>query len=290
MNKKILHWDDVFTSVVRLRENIKQKHGKDACIYGVPRGGAIVAGLLYNNCNTFKIVDTPARATVIVDDIVDSGRTRDLYQAKYPNIPFAYLYLKENTRFWIEFPWERGEEKTDAVNSVVRMLEWIGEDVNRAGLKDTPERVVKSWGELYLGYKQSPADLFARRFEQGTTYDQMITVSDIDFFSMCEHHLMPFYGQVMIGYIPNGEVVGLSKLPRLVEIYCRRLQVQERMTEEIAKAIMDYVNPKGVGVVVKGKHTCMCGRGVKKNAEMKTVALHGVFRDLAVRQEFLAKV
>lgn len=173
------------------------------------------------------------------------------------------------------------------VDIVRAMIHAIGEDVGREGLRDTPERVARSWGELFAGYKQVPGQILGTTFS-ADTYDQMIVVKDIRFFSFCEHHMLPFHGVVHVGYLPRERVVGLSKIPRLVECYARRLQIQERMTEQIATAMFEVLNPAGVGVVVEGVHTCMVARGVKKEgATMLTSSLRGNFKDANVRGEFL---
>lgn len=162
---------------------------------------------------------------------------------------------------------------------------------HREGLKDTPERVAKSWTELFSGYLTNPIDLLATTFES-SGYDQMIVVKDIEFFSFCEHHILPFFGHVHIAYIPQGRVVGLSKLARLVECFGRRLQIQEKLTKQIADAIWQTLAPKGCAVVVEAKHSCMLARGVqKKDSTMVTSALHGVLKENAeARAEFLSLV
>jgi GTP cyclohydrolase IA len=163
----------------------------------------------------------------------------------------------------------------------------IGEDINREGLIDTPKRVAKSYEKIFGGYNQKPEDVITT-FD-GEDYDEMIICKDIDFYSTCEHHMQPFFGKIHIGYIPNSKILGLSKLPRLVEIFARRLQNQERMTMQIAKAITELIDPEGVGVVVEGKHLCMMSRGVEKqNATMTTSYNTGSFRkELNTRSEFL---
>lgn len=164
----------------------------------------------------------------------------------------------------------------------------IGDDPTREGLKDTPGRVVKSWKELYSGYKADPKAVLGTTFE-AAGYDQVVICKDIEMYSTCEHHMIPFYGTVHIGYIPLQRVVGLSKLARLVEVFSRRLQIQEKLTQQIADTIQDVLNPKGVMVVVKAKHLCMCARGIgKQNSEMVTSALHGIFKNHGeARSEFL---
>jgi len=175
---------------------------------------------------------------------------------------------------------------------IAQIINLVGDDSSREGVLDTPKRVIKSWKELYSGYKQDPNIILERVFTD-ESYDQMIVLKDIDFYSTCEHHMQPFFGKVHIAYIPNNnKVVGLSKLARLVECFSRRLQIQERMTQQIAQTFFDIVKPKGVGVVVEGKHFCMVARGVQKqNGVMKTSALKGLFKeDPDCRNEFLKAI
>lgn len=164
----------------------------------------------------------------------------------------------------------------------------IGEDPNREGLVKTPERVAKAWKFLAKGYKQELSTVIndAVFTEE---YDEMVTVKDVDFFSLCEHHLLPFFGKAHVAYIPDGKIIGLSKIPRIIEMYGRRLQVQERMTHQIAETINDVLSPKGVAVVLEGEHMCMQMRGVEKqNSYATTSSMIGQFRkDSKTRDEFL---
>jgi GTP cyclohydrolase I len=171
------------------------------------------------------------------------------------------------------------------------LLEALGEDPAREGLKNTPDRVARMYTELLSGYSMDP-----KRIINGAlfniNYDEMVLVRDIEFYSLCEHHMLPFIGRVHVAYIPAGKVIGLSKIPRLVDMYARRLQVQERMTRQIADLIQTTLEPQGVAVVVEGMHLCSMMRGVKKHdARMTTSAMHGAFRaNLATRQEFLDNI
>lgn len=278
--------------VIRLTWNnvlnlITARLPKGLNVYGVPRGGAVVAGLCIRN-NACVVVDDPANADVIVDDIIDSGRTKAKFKEKYPDKTFAALIDKEpGDRNWYVFPWEE-ELEHDAEDTVVRMLEQIGEDPKREGLLDTPKRVVKSWSELFAGYKQDPTPLLQTQFTSEEC-DEMILCKNIEFYSTCEHHLQPFFGHAHVAYIPTGRVVGLSKLARLVDVFARRLQIQERLTHQIASSLLAGTTAKGVGVVVEAKHFCMICRGVRKqNSTMQTSALLGCFRDPAVRAEFFS--
>ena len=169
-----------------------------------------------------------------------------------------------------------------------RQLELIGEDPGREGLLRTPARVARSLTWLTQGYEMDVRDVVGEALFEDP-HDNMIMVRDIELYSMCEHHLIPFYGRAHVAYIPDGRIVGLSKLPRVVDVFARRLQVQERLTEQIAQALTDILEPKGVGVVVEAYHLCMMMRGVQKqNSRTITSALRGVFRDDAkTRDEFL---
>ena len=167
------------------------------------------------------------------------------------------------------------------------ILKEIGEDPKREGLAKTPERIAKSFEKIFGGYSKKTSEALTQ-FD-GENYDEMIICNDIDFFSTCEHHMQPFFGKISIGYIPNKKIIGLSKLPRIVEIFSRRLQNQERLTMQIANTLNDLLKPKGVAVVVKAKHLCMMSRGVEKqNASMITSSCTGLFKNNAkTRSEFL---
>jgi GTP cyclohydrolase I len=176
-------------------------------------------------------------------------------------------------------------------SAVRRILEALGEAPDREGLVKTPERVEKSLKWLTRGYEQSVADAVGDAvFEED--HQSMILVRDIDFYSLCEHHMLPFFGRAHVAYIPNGRIVGLSKLPRIVDIFARRLQVQERLTDQVADAIQDVLAPHGVGVLVEATHLCMAMRGVEKqNSKTVTSAVRGIFRsDMRSRDEFLRLV
>ena len=176
------------------------------------------------------------------------------------------------------------------IENLKEILAYIGDDPDREGLVDTPKRIIKSWDKLFGGYKQDPKAVLGTVFEDGAC-DEMVILKDIEFFSTCEHHFLPFYGKVSIGYIPNGKVVGISKLARLVEVFARRLQIQEKMTTQIAETLMEVLSPKGCIVICEGKHLCMVARGVEKqNSNMVTSAIRGAFKDQAVRSEFMSLV
>jgi GTP cyclohydrolase I len=164
----------------------------------------------------------------------------------------------------------------------------LGEDADRKGLLATPGRVEKSMAFLTKGYKEDPtAILRGALFDED--YDEMVIVKDIEMFSLCEHHMLPFFGKVHVAYIPKGKVIGLSKIPRLVEVFARRLQVQERLTRQIADAIQDAIHPQGVGVVIEARHLCMMMRGIEKqHSSTVTSAVVGCFQEKETRHEFLS--
>ncbi len=171
------------------------------------------------------------------------------------------------------------------------LLKAVGEDPNREGLKNTPDRVARMYIELLSGYTEEPARIINNALFH-VNYDEMVLVRDIEFYSLCEHHMLPFLGRAHVAYIPDGTVIGLSKIPRIVDMYARRLQIQERMTRQIADFVQETLQPQGVAVVVEAIHLCSMMRGVKKHdARMTTSAMHGSFRaNLATREEFLANI
>jgi len=192
----------------------------------------------------------------------------------------------------IDFDDDNEESGSPQVEAAIRqLLEAIGENPERKGLKHTPERVARMYRELLAGYTADPHRLINDALFE-ISYDEMVIVRDIEFYSLCEHHMLPFMGRAHVAYIPNGKVLGLSKIPRVVEMYARRLQVQERMTRQIADFLRDLLEPHGVAVVVEAMHLCSMMRGVKKHdARMTTSAMHGAFRaNMATRQEFLDNI
>ncbi len=181
------------------------------------------------------------------------------------------------------------EEAEDAVRTLLR---WAGDDPGREGLQDTPGRVVRSFEEFFWGYEADPVDILARTFEETDGYDEMVLLRDIRFESHCEHHMAPIIGRAHVAYLPSHRVVGISKLARVVEVYARRLQIQEKMTAQIANAIDQVLEPDGVAVVIEAAHQCMTTRGVHKpGVVMVTSRMLGAFRENpATRREFLAMV
>lgn len=179
--------------------------------------------------------------------------------------------------------------REDAERAVRTLLDWIGDDPEREGLRQTPARVAKAFEDWYSGYREDPVEFLRRTFYEVDGYDEMVVLRDISFVSHCEHHMAPIIGKVHVGYLPDRKVVGISKLARVVETFARRLQVQETMTSQIAHCIHDVLKPKGVGVLVEGSHQCMTTRGVQKQGvAMITSQLLGQFRsDPRTRAEFM---
>jgi len=285
-----------YDEIIELCKKIAEQAPKDIkSIYGIPRGGVIPAYIIAQMLD-LPLVELPYSKeapskyspALVVDDILDSGYTMDGYTGtgikavlinkqpeKYSNIIYA---KKGKLGEWVTFPWEVQDNMMRGIRrEVVRILQFIGEDPKREGLVETPMRVEKAYRELFAGYHQDPKTILAKRFS--STYDQMVILKDIEFFSFCEHHMLPFFGKATVAYLPRGYVVGISKLARLVDVYSKRLQIQEQMTEQIADSIMEHLEPHGVAVTLKAKHFCMVTRGVQKqNSELTTTSLRGSFK------------
>ena len=176
----------------------------------------------------------------------------------------------------------------EALAAVRTLIEWAGDDPDREGLLDTPRRVIKAYRELFAGYESDPREYLERTFEEVGGYDELVILRDIRVVSFCEHHMLPFLGKAHVGYLPNDRVVGISKLARVVHGFARRLQIQEKLTAQIAEAIQDILKPKGVGVVIQSEHSCMTMRGVNTpGSRLTTSTLLGEVRDdPRTRQEF----
>ena len=261
-------------------------------LYGVPRGGIpaayVVMAELQRRHIRAEMVGSPEACHYIVDDIVDSGVTRDKFMLANPTKRFVALFFKhDRPNEWLVFPWEDSLVGS-ATDIPMRLLQFIGEDVSRGGLEETPKRFIKAWQDYTSGYGRDAADVL-KTFEDGAEgYDEMVLQKNIPIYSHCEHHLAPFFGVAHIAYIPNGKVVGLSKLSRVVDIYMRRLQVQERLTALIADALNDHLKPKGVAVVLECRHLCMESRGIQQQGTSTTTsALRGVFMEQGPREEFM---
>ena len=182
--------------------------------------------------------------------------------------------------------------RAEAEAAVRTLLRWTGDDPDREGLADTPARVVRAYEEFFAGYETDPVELLARSFEETDGYDEMVVLRDIRLESHCEHHVVPIIGRAHIAYLPAGRVVGISKLARVLEVYAKRLQIQEKLTAQVANCINDVLKPKGVAVVIEAAHQCMTTRGIHKpGVTMVTSRMLGAFRDDAsTRREFLAMI
>lgn len=296
---------DIARACRDLDERLRRNYPSATRVYGIPRGGIPAAYcLLASGITQYKMVDHPSQAEIIVDDLVDTGSTlmryadyncvqAVLFDKRPPTDNRTYLVgtvLPEDSG-WLVFPWEASEEKS-ADDIPVRLLQYIGEDPARGGLKETPARFLKAWKEWTEGYGIEPSTVL-KHFEDGAEkVDEMVLLKDIPIFSHCEHHLAPFFGVAHVGYIPDGKIVGLSKLSRLVDVFAHRLQVQERLTIQIADALNECLNPKGVAVVVECRHMCMESRGIRRSgATTMTSAMRGVMLTKPeARAEFLSLI
>lgn len=266
----------------------KIKHHK---VYAIPKNGWIVA--LLAGVNMMDLCFKPEEASCIVDDLIDSGKTMQKY-AKLGK-PMYCLYRKPHSpnieglevygtvERWITFPWEEGEKK-EIQDHVTRIIEAIGENPAREGLEKTPDRVARAYKTLFSGYTDT-CEMTV--FENESEIDQIIGLSDIEFYSTCEHHMLPFFGKAHIYYIPDQKICGISKLARILDVFSKRLQNQERIAKQTADALESLLKPKALAVIIEAEHFCMKARGVsKQNAVMRTSDLRGAFRDNAMaRQE-----
>jgi len=274
--------------------NIRKSFGVPSAIFGVPRGGTILAMDLARELKTKWTATIPvANPTrnirlLVVDDIIHSGFTR----RKYGTYPFAALHCHRalegdgivlwaepiSIDVWIQYWWEADEAGPE--ENIRRIIQYIGDDPDREGLKETPARVVKSYRELFAGYHTSPDTLLKTFDNTQHRYDQIVLLKGVEFMSTCEHHMLPFFGTASVAYLPKDRIVGLSKLARLVEVFARRLQVQERMGEQIVGALMEHLEPIGAACRIEAKHMCICGRGVSKQLPVAvTQSIKGAFRD-----------
>lgn len=257
-------------------------------VFGIPRGGVNAAQILVSRFKNLILVEKPEDADIFVDDIIDSGTTKYVWMNRYPGKKFYALCTASKDK-WIVFPWESNETGGPEEN-VRRLIEYIGEDPSREGLLETPKRVLKSYERLFGGYKKDAKSLM-KVFEDGAC-DEMVVLKDIRFYSTCEHHMLPFWGVAHVAYIPNGKVIGVSKMARLVDMFARRMQIQERIGSQVVDALMEHLNAKGAACVIEAQHMCMTARGVEnQTAKMRTSALRGVFLENAeTRAEFLQMI
>lgn len=266
--ERIVTWKEIVERVSKLNKNLKY--------YGVPRGGQYISAML-------NPVDSVDEADIIIDDLIDSGATREKYA--HHGKPFIGLFDKQKEADlhgkWLIFPWEAKEE-IPVEENFVRILQYLGEDPTREGLRDTPKRYIKFMKEFL-----TPKEFNFTTFDAEGT-DEMILQKNIPFYSLCEHHTAPFFGWANVAYIPSDKIVGLSKLARTVDLYANRFQNQERITTQIAERLNEELKPKGVAVTLRAQHLCMCMRGVKKHDTWTvTSKLFGAFKeDAKARQEF----
>lgn len=293
-----LSWDDINKKAFKLACLLKQdfeNSGHKLVMFPIPRGGIYAAlavqGILRGMGIYTDITDDPDNAVFYIDDILESGATRDQVFASCGVKPFYVLVDKQNDELheWVVFPWERAVKENGPQDNIRRILQYIGEDVDREGLKETPDRVVKSYAELFSGYKEDPAD-HLKVFEEGAC-QEMVLLKDIEFYSHCEHHMLPFFGKAHIAYIPDQRVIGVSKLARILDVFTRRLQIQERICQQVTEALEMNLRPKGAACILEAVHFCMVCRGVQKqNSKMVTSSLKGAFLEPAVRQELLSLI
>jgi GTP cyclohydrolase I len=278
---------------------------KYTSIYAIPRGGLYVGIALSTKLN-LPLVDKSLihNRTLIVDDLVDSGATRQ----KYMNNDFACLHIKQNTPLelipnyyaetkegWVEYFWEKNAGEQPAEDIVTRMLQIIGENPNRPGLKDTPARVAKMWKEIFRGYNKAQAPkitVFANDGSDGFKYDTMLKDEGY-FFSHCEHHAVPFFGQYYFAYIPDKFLVGASKIGRAVDYFSAKLQIAERLVIDIVSFLDSKVQSKGMILTMTARHLCKEMRGVKKfNSPFEATAVTGYFAENkdGCKDEFIARI
>ena len=291
-NKVYLTNKDVFKLAYELNTILPSSYKK---MYPVARGGIPAAyALMATHPGWYQIVDSPEEADFIIDDIIDSGDTWSKFLESHPTKPFSALIEKKGSKYenkWVVFPWESKSEGSIEDN-ITRLLQYIGEDVTRGGLIETPKRVAKAWTHWCKGYHENPAEILKVFYDGSESYNQMVTVKEIPFYSHCEHHLAPFFGTCTISYIPNGKIVGLSKLSRIVNMFANRLQVQERLTSQIADTLFEHLQPLGVGVSIKARHLCMESRGIcQQGHHTVTTALKGlILNDASTKAEFLRQL
>jgi len=283
MNKLQITWEEIF-------ERLTEIDKPNMIIYGVPKGGMILTGFL----KQAKVTHDPKLADIILDDLIDSGTTKMFYDKYYSNKTFLALFDKRTNdqikNTWIVMPWEEdhpGQIEDSIQQNITRQLQFIGEDTEREGLKETPNRVARMYSEIFKGYSQKPEDILTT-FD-ADTYDQIVLLKDIEIYSMCEHHMLPFLGKAHVAYIPNKKVIGISKLARLVDIYAKRLQIQERIGEQVTEDLMKLMEAKGAACIIEATHMCMRMRGVEKqNSTMVTSSLKGAFfNSSAARMELM---
>jgi GTP cyclohydrolase I len=293
-------WNQFDDDSLEMVRQIRDKGFNPDAVLGVPRGGVPLA-VRISSLTGLPVVQEATARTLIVDDIYDSGRTR----ARYPGLPFFTIHTKrpdydDGLTFylrvvddWIVYPWEETRE-VDGEDIVTRMIEYLGDDPTREGLRDTPARVVKSWGSLFRGYRpeEFPKVTVFPNGQDGVFYKGMI-IDHGYFFSFCEHHILPFFGHYYYGYIPDEWLLGASKIARVIDFASSRLQVAERLCTQIVDYLEGAVKPKGQILVMSGRHLCREMRGVKKfDSLFEVVEVRGCFFDNShqCKEEFLKRI
>lgn len=305
-NKEKITYDCYKVAIAEIARQIKEKKRCYKSIYPIPRGGYFTAIELSRLLNTPIECDKANidHTTLVVDDICDSGKTIKEFNGYDTAVAFVKERSLNKVSFfggivpendWLVFP---DEHETTVEENITRILEYIGEDPTREGLVGTPDRIIRMWGEIFRGYdkEQKPKITTFDNGKDGITYDNMV-VDEGDFYSMCEHHMMPFFGKYWFAYIPNpkGRILGISKIGRVVDYCAARMQIQERLVHDIvdmlAKALGDGNPPLGMALVMRGEHLCKTMRGVKKKGKMMSSYLVGAFKeDAQVRNEFMQLV
>lgn len=285
-NEICYSWNDVYDFAMEAANQIYDDFSPKKFLhaYPIPTAGVPAAQAVVNMTSKIgiQLVENPCEADIYIDDVYDSGNTIKNIQKLYGHKPYYVLVHKEQEgiKDWVSFPWDRMKNDSGPEDNIRRILQHIGEDVEREGLLETPARVVRSYAELFSGYAYKTVDDFkdmVKVFEDGVC-DEMVLLKNIEFVSMCEHHMLPFTGKSHIAYVPNGKLLGLSKLARILDAFSRRLQVQERLTQQVTEMIVELLNPKGAACIIEATHECMTCRGVRKqNAVMVTSSLKGVF-------------
>lgn len=290
-------WDRIYQLAGAL---IERTHlcSRERPLFGVPTGGSLVALIVRElvharSLGKLTILNKPVPGCLVVDDIVDSGATLLPYLREGYDCEALIRSRRAPSRFrklplasgWVRFPWEKaGGDPTDNIR---RLLQYLGEDPDRDGLRQTPARVVKALDAMTEGRHDDPARHLTTSFQ--AECDEMVLMRGIRFTSVCEHHLLPFFGTVDLAYLPDGHVVGLSKLVRMVRDWAKRLQIQERLTQQIAQCLQRGINARGVACIIRAKHACMICRGVtEQDADVVTSAMLGQFRrNTTLRAELL---
>lgn len=274
---KVLKWEEIIGAADEL---VARHDGSEySGVYGIPAGGSPVAAYVGPRLGV-RILDHPVGGCLIVDDLIDTGTTLGRFPGHTVDVlfrkPWSPPQIAPDARLedsWLVFPWEHQAGAPD--DAVTRLLQFIGDDPTRPGLIDTPRRVCKALKEMTSGYEEDPKDWLDTTFPNDEGYRGQVVVAGVEFTSLCEHHMLPFSGWATLMYEPSDAIVGLSKLPRMFLGYARRLQVQERLTQQALAAVVSALSPDAAAVAVTASHSCMAIRGVRSSGLTTTVALHG---------------